>query len=219
MSLKHRINFLLATVRKSGSVVLVLMVVGLVVFMLGDAMPQTARYATFVRLAGDVRVQGEISDNKLAAAQAYLTPIIEQHICRSDILKAGVRLLLLDLDRKAATQTADERKEALGFAETYMRHGISCLPQDGDVWLRLAMIRQLQNSFPEEVATLANMSQMMAPADPDVLEARFALWKILPPDTLALTVSARTADVNLLCSKKGAGVRRNVADVCAKKSR
>lgn len=219
MFLKQHITLPLAAARRAAPFILVTMVVGLVVFMLAEAMPQTARFASFVRLAGDVRVEGAISDRKLASAQVYLAPIIEQHICRSDILKAGMRLLLLDLDRKIASQSVEERRESLGFAETYLRHGVSCLPQDGDVWLRLAMIRQLRNSFPEEVATLANMSQMMAPADPDVLEARFSLWKILPPETLALTETARTADINLLCSQKGAGVRRNVKDVCAKKPR
>lgn len=52
-----------------------------------------------------------------------------------------------------------------------------CLPANGDVWLRLAMVRSLRNASPMEVAVLMNFSQLYGPADANLIRGRFVMWQ------------------------------------------
>ncbi|MFK0385449.1 hypothetical protein [Agrobacterium sp. NPDC090273] len=193
---------------------LVLIVTCCVFTISTKAFIETAKFSSLSRLATAAGRSGSISDRALDRAVEKLPAIVNGNVCRSTILKAGMRLLLQDVDRKSEVQAPQEWKATLAFAEHYLRHGVTCLPQDGEFWLRLAMIRSLQVPFAEEVAALTNMSQLLAPADPDVLEARVAFWKRLSEPALSMTATARRADFALLCSRAGTGVRGKVGDVC-----
>ncbi len=66
---------------------------------------------------------------------------IEQE-CQSAFVKPFLTVLLAGLDARNPNSEYEKWFEALGQTEQFLRHTLSCLPTDGNLWVRYAMVRQ-----------------------------------------------------------------------------
>ena len=192
----------------------VLVISAFVLSIAAQAFSETRRFSDIVAMARIADDKNGLAPDLLANTVSQLHTVVTEKICRSDIVKAGLRLVLADLDANiedAATETTAAR---LGFAETYIRHALSCFPANGDVWLRLAMVRSLRNASPLETAVLMNFSQLYGPADANLIRGRFVMWQQFPRGTLPQAEAARDADIAVVCGKEGEILRWTLRDVC-----
>lgn len=202
--------------RKIFAVVPVLVISIFVLSVAAQAFSQSRRFSDIVALARIADDNNGLAPDLLAETVPELQPIVSEKICRSDIVKAGLRLVLADLDANGVDPASDPGATRLGFAETFIRHSLSCFPANGDVWLRLAMVRSLRNASPMEVAVLMNFSQLYGPADANLIRGRFVMWQQFPKNTLPEAESAREADTAVVCGRQGEILRWTLAQVCPK---
>jgi len=202
--------------RKILAVVPVLVISIFVLSVAAQAFSQSRRFSDIVALARIADDNNGLAPDLLAETVPELRPIVSEKICRSDIVKAGLRLVLADLDANGVDPASDPGATRLGFAETFIRHSLSCFPANGDVWLRLAMVRSLRNASPMEVAVLMNFSQLYGPADANLIRGRFVMWQQFPKNTLPEAESAREADTAVVCGRQGEILRWTLAQVCPK---
>ncbi|CAN7583318.1 hypothetical protein G6M16_021720 [Agrobacterium tumefaciens] len=202
--------------RKILAVVPVLVISIFVLSVAAQAFSQSRRFSDIVALARIADDNNGLAPDLLAETVPELQPIVSEKICRSDIVKAGLRLVLADLDANGVDPASDPGATRLGFAETFIRHSLSCFPANGDVWLRLAMVRSLRNASPMEVAVLMNFSQLYGPADANLIRGRFVMWQQFPKNTLPEAESAREADTAVVCGRQGEILRWTLAEICPK---
>ncbi len=202
--------------RKILAVVPVLVISIFVLSVAAQAFSQSRRFSDIVALARIADDNNGLAPDLLAETVPELQPIVSEKICRSDIVKAGLRLVLADLDANGVDPASDPGATRLGFAETFIRHSLSCFPANGDVWLRLAMVRSLRNASPMEVAVLMNFSQLYGPADANLIRGRFVMWQQFPKNTLPEAETAREADTAVVCGRQGEILRWTLAEVCPK---
>lgn len=178
----------------------------------------SSRFANVVSIANDIDTYGSVSSETLLASMDTLSIIADDNICRSDIVRAGMSLILKDLDYRYQSEDVTSRSNGLIFAERYLRHALKCLPVDGNVWLRFAMVRYARTSNLDELAQLISMSQQLAPAEENIILGRFTLWNSAPAQLRQEAAAAYTADKNAVCSSRWNLVRKQLPDLCPKAS-
>ena len=155
---------------------------------------------------------GHIADKTSLDA---LLPAVEElrstGICQSMFVKSGLTVLLASLSLE--DQDADYNGWAAGVerAEAFARYTLGCMPTNGSVWLRLAMLRQVVSEQPREILELMRHSQAYAPAEAQVLAGRYALYNRLTASTLEQLSGIVTTDLQIVCSKSGDVVRDKLA--------
>lgn len=203
--------------RKIAKVAPVLIISLFVLSVAAEAFSATRRFSDIVAMAKIADAKNGLAPNVLTNTVERLRPVVEEKICRSDIVKAGLRLVLADLDANGKDQTVEDGAKRLGFAEIYIRHALFCLPANGDVWLRLAMVRLLRNASPMEIAVLMNLSHHYGPADANLIRGRFVMWQQFPKDALPQAEAARDADTAIVCGNEGEAMRWTLRKVCQQK--
>ena len=113
--------------------------------------------------------------------------IVSENVCRSDILKAGLVLVLSRIEINLAPQDYDSWLEAVSKANGYIAHAIRCTPTDGNLWLRMAMVTRAGAEDPERIAELMTRSQNLAPAEISVVMDRVRFYNSLGASTLKKT--------------------------------
>jgi hypothetical protein len=127
------------------------------------------------------------------AAQAEA--VVATNQCRSDIVDAGLTFVLTDLDLQNSIDQYDSWAAAMVRADRYIVHALSCNPGDGDLWARLAMVRQASSENAGQLSALLNQSSLLAPSEMYVVRARFFVWRRASAATLALSSDAVERDV------------------------
>ena len=122
-------------------------------------------------------------------------PANRLEICDGDIQRVSLTILLADLDRIDRDQSYDLWAQRLEQAEEQVRHALTCMPGDSNLWLRLAMLRQAGGEIPAEQSSLMTLSQQLNPSERRQLLGRLAHWNRLSPATLALSREDALADV------------------------
>lgn len=201
----------------SGAVVFLLVtaICFAVLAVAANGVTETYRYFGLVSLAKKADREGSVPEEALTSAVRNLPQIMQDHVCRADIIRAGTRLLLLDVDRTTQGLESGQLRSALVFPETFLRYALSCRPQDGDIWLRLAMVRSMRYDLSSEIAEMVHMSQMLAPGDVNVIEGRLSLWASLSDRTQSLLKDSYAADVAVVCNQRVARLIKNYGLKCA----
>lgn len=119
----------------------------------------------------------------------------EKSTCRSDIVLASATLVLADLDHTNSAADFNAWQNKLDRAEKSIRHDLTCLPANGNLWLGLATIRWAQNAPPKDIASLMQRSQYYSPAQEDVLLGRLAMWNRMSATALKTAGAAVLSDV------------------------
>lgn len=196
----------------------VLIISAFVLSVAAQAFSEARRFSDIVAMARIADDKNGLAPDLLARTVDGLRPVMAEKICRSDIVKAGLRLVLADLDANGKDVASEAGAARLGFAETYIRHALSCFPANGDVWLRLAMVRSLRNASPLEIAVLMDFSHLYGPADANLIRGRFVMWQQFSSETLQQAKAARDADTAVVCGKDGEILRWTLRDVCTQQT-
>lgn len=120
--------------------------------------------------------------------------------CRRDSLASALTVHLAYLDRLDETDNYDVWAKGIEQASTFVAAAIQCSPADGNLWLRLAMLRQAEVSLPAEIADLMGQSVELSPAQINVLLARLEVWRKMDSRGLELAEADLKSDVSRLLS-------------------
>ncbi len=179
------------------SVLFVLTAITLLAFAIAD-IRQSARFADIFFVAERLEQSEQISPDTLARTAVITDTIVSGDYCRSDIAMAGTTLVLNRLDTANEITGYEAWARAADDAERYMRHAVSCMPSESNLWLRLAVVRAVIAQEPKSIARLMTMSTRLAPADDVALLARLYFWDRLNITTLDNARTSVESDVNLL---------------------
>ncbi|SCB61640.1 hypothetical protein GA0061105_12116 [Rhizobium aethiopicum] len=153
--------------------------------------------------------RGETVSNDLAARYAARTiEVVDGRYCRSDIVAAGVTLVLAQLDRQNVNINYEAWVAAASDARRYLQHALSCMPTNSNFWLRLAAVQAAIAEEPLQVAGMMKRSVALAPYDESIILTRFYFWNDLTRATLSAASSAVDSDLTTML-KRGDRCRVN----------
>ncbi len=159
---------------------------------------QSARFADVFLVAERLEQSGKVSAETLEKTANKADLIVRGGYCRSDIVMAGTTLVLNRLDIRNEITDYGAWAKAAEEAEEYMRHAVSCMPTESNLWLRLAAVRAVIVQEPRAIARLMTMSSTLAPADENALIARLYFWNHLNGTTLKNAQTSVERDLRVL---------------------
>jgi len=162
----------------------------------------TYQEADIVYVARLVENGEPISSHAVAFYAKQASAIVEQDICRSDVVKSGLSVILKNLDAQQPEADYERWATTLQEADTYLTHALSCLPTNGNLWLRLAMVRLTMAEQPDEIARLLSHAQWLAPSEINELSSRLKIWNRVSASTLAKASSSVLSDLLLVQRNK-----------------
>jgi hypothetical protein len=124
--------------------------------------------------------------------------VVDGHYCRSDIVAAGVTLVLAQLDRQNVNVNYDTWAAAASSARQYLRYALSCMPTNSNFWLRLAAVQSIIAEEPAAVAGMMKRSVVLAPHDQVMILTRFYFWNDFTDATLAAARNALDSDLTTM---------------------
>lgn len=156
------------------------------------------RAASISIVAERIERGGAVSDDVTSRYASQIAGMTGGYYCRSDIVAAGVTLVLSQLDRQNANVNYGAWAAAAAGARNYLQHAVSCMPTNSNFWLRLAAI---QSTIAEEADSIAGMmgrSVVLAPYDQSMVLSRFYFWNEFTEGTLSASKAALNTDLTTL---------------------
>lgn len=173
-----------------------------IIFLCFQDLRQRLRFVDIGRLAGRIEKGGTVGTETILRTGARLESLTAQGVCLSDVVKAGVTLALSRLDRTDQINAFPQWVETADRTDATLVHAMSCLPTNGNFWLRLAMVRQAVAEVPTSLEHLVQLSQLYAPAEADVLRTRLLMFNRLSPIGMAALAPIWKVDVNVACGQR-----------------
>ncbi|MGO4133525.1 hypothetical protein ACEQ6A_03060 [Rhizobium brockwellii] len=141
-----------------------------------------------------------VADDVVTKYAARSVDVVDGRYCRSDIVAAGVTLVLAQLDRQNVNVNYDAWAAAASSARQYLRHALSCMPTNSNFWLRLAAVQSTISEEPASIAGMMKRSVALAPYDQVMILTRFYFWNDFTDATL--TAAERALDSDLVTMLK-----------------
>lgn len=160
----------------------------------------TSRYADVSYLATLIETDRHVAVGEVHRIAAATDAIVDRDECRSDLVNAGMTVVLNDLDSRDPVADYDGWSAAIARADRYITHAVHCVPGNGNSWVRLAMVRQAVAENPEELSTLMSRSVWYAPSESGVIASRCVVWRKASEATLRLARPALDHDLILVLS-------------------
>ncbi|ACE92419.1 hypothetical protein AMC90_CH03416 [Rhizobium phaseoli] len=143
--------------------------------------------------------RGDTVTNDIAARYAARAiDVVDGHYCRSDIVAAGVTLVLAQLDRQNVNINYDAWVVAASNARRYLQYALSCMPTNSNFWLRLAAVQSTIAEEPLAIAEMMKRSVVLAPYDESIVLTRFYFWNDFTGATLSAASSAVDGDLTTM---------------------
>ena len=162
---------------------------------------QTDRYSGLLHV-GRIIADGEpVSASLVASVRGAIQSLAADGLCRSDLLAAGLRATLKDLDFQNSFSNYEAWSQQIAAAHRFLTYALSCRPTDADLWVRLSMVRWSVGEIPEEQSFLMRMSQIYAPAEQNIIRARFVQWGRLSEASLKLLETEFSSDIQVMLLK------------------
>ena len=136
-----------------------------------------------------------VADDVVTKYASRSVDVVDGHYCRSDIVAAGVTLVLAQLDRQNVNVNYDAWAAAASSARQYLRYALSCMPTNSNFWLRLAAVQSIIAEEPAAVAGMMKRSVVLAPHDQVMILTRFYFWNDFTDATLAAARNALDSDL------------------------
>jgi hypothetical protein len=161
---------------------------------------------TISRKMADVVYNGK----RLSAMSSVEAALVEQYayaaeaavaggVCRAEVVHAGIVPIMLAVDITNPDVNYVAWARALERAETYMNASLRCLPTSGDIWLRMAMIKQAIGENPQVIASLLALSQYFSPSEGELVFARLSLWNRVEQPTIDRGKETLEKDIRAAC--------------------
>lgn len=168
------------------------------------------RFGDLPYLARQLQRKEPVARQAIAASVSQAEALRTEGVCQSEFVKGGMSILLADLDYQDQDKDYESWAMALERADKFARFALGCLPTDGNLWLRLAMVQQTIVEEPEEVAKLVTFSQLYTPADENVIVGRYLLYNRVTARTLMLLSEPLASDLRIICSDQNKSLRRRL---------
>ncbi|MGZ2381502.1 hypothetical protein [Rhizobium leguminosarum] len=174
----------------------------------GRELYASIRTASMSIIAERIERGETVADDVLTKYAVRSVDAVDGHYCRSDIVAAGVTLVLAQLDRQNVNVNYDAWAAAASSARRYLRHALSCMPTNSNFWLRLAAVQSTISEEPASIAGMMKRSVALAPYDQVMILTRFYFWNDFTDATLATARSALDSDLMTML-KRGDRCRVN----------
>ncbi|MDV4153463.1 hypothetical protein R1521_03840 [Rhizobium brockwellii] len=172
----------------------------ILVVLAGRELYASIRTASISIVAERIERGETVADDVVTKYASRSVDVVEGHYCRSDIVAAGVTLVLAQLDRQNVNVNYDAWAAAASSAHQYLRHALSCMPTNSNFWLRLAAVQSTISEEPASIAGMMKRSVALAPYDQLMVLTRFYFWNDFTDSTLA--AAARALDSDLMTMLK-----------------
>jgi hypothetical protein len=148
---------------------------------------EDATTADLQLLARRIEQGDPISTSALATVVDEDSQLLVQQTCRSSIQRAAVTLHLAYLQQHDQNLDYTDWSVAAAAADAITAHAVRCMPGEGNVWVRHAMVQQQIAERPAMLSALLNMSAKLSPADIAPITARLSVWQRVSEQTLTLS--------------------------------
>ncbi|MBO9099405.1 MULTISPECIES: hypothetical protein [unclassified Rhizobium] len=188
---------------------------GLALFFLWiaiDELKTTVRFSDIFYLNATLTQEDSANAVAIGRFAAEAEAVITNGECRADVVSGGMTFVLRDLDMQDVVDHYDAWAASMARADRYITHALSCNPGDGDLWARLAMIRQASSENADQVFSLMNRSAVLAPSEMYVIRARFFVWRKATVATLNRSADILKHDINTVLNY---GDPNDIVDVLA----
>jgi hypothetical protein len=162
---------------------------------------QSERHTGLLQIGRLIADDEPVSASLVASVHDDIQSLVTGGLCRSDLLAAGLRATLKDLDYQNSYSDYEAWSLQIMSAEQFLTHALSCRPTDGDLWVRLAMVRWAVGELPEEQEFLMRMSHQHAPAEQNIIRARIVQWGRLSKASLEALETEFSSDVQVMLLK------------------
>lgn len=125
--------------------------------------------------------------------------MVSSKVCNMDLLKAGGTLVLGRLERTSSLKDYHSWLTSTKKADAFFRHALACVPNQGNFWARLAMVRQQLAEEPAEVLQLLQLSQRYAPAELTAIKGRLLVIQRASGITLERVTNILSEDLGVIC--------------------
>lgn len=149
---------------------------------------EDVRQSYMLSVANDLEYGRDVDAKQISrAADMVLQPSFGDH-CRSDILRPALSVVLYNLN--STNQARDYKRWAATqeASAAFITSMIRCLPNDGNVWLREALMSKAVAEDPESLRQKMSIARALMPYEAPQMLARLYFWKHLSP--LALSMSS-----------------------------
>jgi len=124
--------------------------------------------------------------------------LVEQSVCRSDLLEAGLNFLMLRNDVEDPNTDYVSWEKSLTESERFLEHGLHCIPTSAVFWAKLAIVKQAESENSQELARLLTMSQHFSPTEIGPIWMRFFVYRRASPSTIDASRETIEADLQTL---------------------
>ncbi|AUW44013.1 hypothetical protein [Rhizobium leguminosarum] len=182
------------------SVTRIAFVIVTVVFVVlaGRELYASIRTASISIVAERIERGETVADDVVTKYASRSVDVVDGQYCRSDIVAAGVTLVLAQLDRQNVNVNYDAWAAAASSARQYLRYALSCMPTNSNFWLRLAAVQSTIAEEPVAIAGMMKRSVVLAPYDEVMILTRFYFWNDFTDATLAAAKSALDSDLTTM---------------------
>ncbi|CAN7523031.1 hypothetical protein LJR245_003615 [Rhizobium leguminosarum] len=182
------------------SVTRIAFVIVTVVFVVlaGRELSASIRTASISIVAERIERGETVADDVVTKYALRSVDVVDGHYCRSDIVAAGVTLVLAQLDRQNVNVNYDAWAVAASSARQYLRYALSCMPTNSNFWLRLAAVQSTIAEEPVAIAGMMKRSVVLAPYDQVMVLTRFYFWNDFTDATLTAAKRALDSDLTTM---------------------
>ena len=159
---------------------------------------QSNKRAALLQIGRLIADNEPVSAQGVASERGDIQSLVADGRCREDLLAAGLRTTLKDLDFQNSYTDYEAWSQQMISADRFLTHALSCRPTDGDLWARLAMVRWSVVEISEEQALLMRMSHQYAPAEQSIIRARLVQWSRLSEASLKALESELSSDIQVM---------------------
>jgi len=154
-----------------------------------------SKYRYVVNVATHLELGETVSADVNATAAEIVFKSSFEAGCRSDILRPALTVVLFHLDRTNQAVDYEKWASAHGAAENFLSSMIRCMPSDGNVWLREAVVSRAIAEDPTSLKQKMAMSNKLMPYEAPQVFARLAIWKRISPFALAACEGQARSDI------------------------
>ncbi|MBB2754175.1 UNVERIFIED_ORG: hypothetical protein GGI57_004908 [Rhizobium aethiopicum] len=182
------------------SVTRIAFVIVTVVFVVlaGRELYASIRTASISIVAERIERGDTVADDVVTRYASRSVDVVDGHYCRSDIVAAGVTLVLAQLDRQNVNVNYDAWVAAASSARGYLQYALSCMPTNSNFWLRLAAVQSIIAEEPLSIAGMMKRSVAFAPYDESMILTRFYFWNDFTDATLSAAKTALNSDLTTM---------------------
>jgi hypothetical protein len=146
----------------------------------------------------------------LAARASDVLAATDRAGCRSGILRPGLSVVLHNAAATNQARDYDGWVKAHTIAQDYLAAMARCLPSDGNLWLREALVDRAIAEDPADLVRRMALATRLAPSEDHQILARIHFWKTASPQTLAAGQALASQDLRVALTHGSDAVRKDV---------